>query len=318
MRKKLSSYMTSRYILIAVTVVCIIFVSTSFFTDSLVAPLRNAVSMVVVPLQKGMNNLGLWTYDKVTTLQEISVVLDENNELKNQIDNLTEENNQLRQDSYELTRLRELYKLDEKYPGYTKVGARVIGVTTDNWSKAFKVDKGLDDGIKKDMNVIASGGLVGIVAEVGKNYSIVKTIIEDNNSVSGMLIDTNDTCIVEGDIELSDSGLVHLNHIKADITVRNGDKIVTSNISDKYLQGILIGYANDVTADSNNLTQSGYLVPAVDFNNLQEVLIITERKISDLKQECYEKESCRNNFNIIILSDTGYIWQCYRNRWHYT
>ena len=239
MRKKLSSYMTSRYILIAVTVVCIIFVSTSFFTDSLVAPLRNAVSMVVVPLQKGMNNLGLWTYDKVTTLQEISVVLDENNELKNQIDNLTEENNQLRQDSYELTRLRELYKLDEKYPGYTKVGARVIGVTTDNWSKAF---------------------------------------IEDNNSVSGMLIDTNDTCIVEGDIELSDSGLVHLNHIKADITVRNGDKIVTSNISDKYLQGILIGYAKDVTADSNNLTQSGYLVPAVDFNNLQEVLIITEMK----------------------------------------
>lgn len=310
--------MTSRYILIAVTVVCIIFVSTSFFTDSLVAPLRNAVSMVVVPLQKGMNNLGLWTYDKVTTLQEISVVLDENNELKNQIDNLTEENNQLRQDSYELTRLRELYKLDEKYPGYTKVGARVIGVTTDNWSKAFKVDKGLDDGIKKDMNVIASGGLVGIVAEVGKNYSIVKTIIEDNNSVSGMLIDTNDTCIVEGDIELSDSGLVHLNHIKADITVRNGDKIVTSNISDKYLQGILIGYAKDVTADSNNLTQSGYLVPAVDFNNLQEVLIITEMKISDLKQECYEKESCRNNFNIIILSDTGYIWRCYRNRWHYT
>lgn len=278
MRKKLSSYMTSRYILIAVTVVCIIFVSTSFFTDSLVAPLRNAVSMVVVPLQKGMNNLGLWTYDKVTTLQEISVVLDENNELKNQIDNLTEENNQLRQDSYELTRLRELYKLDEKYPGYTKVGARVIGVTTDNWSKAFKVDKGLDDGIKKDMNVIASGGLVGIVAEVGKNYSIVKTIIEDNNSVSGMLIDTNDTCIVEGDIELSDSGLVHLNRIKADITVRNGDKIVTSNISDKYLQGILIGYAKDVTADSNNLTQSGYLVPAVDFNNLQEVLIITEMK----------------------------------------
>lgn len=278
MRKKLSSYMTSRYILIAVTVVCIIFVSTSFFTDSLVAPLRNAVSMVVVPLQKGMNNLGLWTYDKVTTLQEISVVLDENNELKNQIDNLTEENNQLRQDSYELTRLRELYKLDEKYPGYTKVGARVIGVTTDNWSKAFKVDKGLDDGIKKDMNVIASGGLVGIVAEVGKNYSIVKTIIEDNNSVSGMLIDTNDTCIVEGDIELSDSGLVHLNNIKADITVRNGDKIVTSNISDKYLQGILIGYAKDVTADSNNLTQSGYLVPAVDFNNLQEVLIITEMK----------------------------------------
>ena len=278
MKKKVSSYVTSRYILIALTAICLIFISTSFFTDKLVAPLRDAVSMVVVPLQKGMNNLGLWTYDKYTTLQEISVVLDENKELKSKVDDLTEENNQLRQDTYELSRLRELYELDEKYPGYTKVGARIIEVTTDNWSKAFKVDKGSDDGIKKDMNVIAGGGLVGIVADVGKNYSIIKTVVEDNNSVSGMLIDTNDTCIVEGDIELSDSGLIKLTHFKSDITVRDGDKIVTSNISDKYLQGILIGYAKDVEPDSNNLTQSGYLVPAVDFNYLQEVLIITEMK----------------------------------------
>ncbi len=278
MKKKVSSYVTSRYILIALTAICLIFISTSFFTDKLVAPLRDAVSMVVVPLQKGMNNLGLWTYDKYTTLQEISVVLDENKELKSKVDDLTEENNQLRQDTYELSRLRELYELDEKYPGYTKVGARIIEVTTDNWSRAFKVDKGSDDGIKKDMNVIAGGGLVGIVADVGKNYSIIKTVVEDNNSVSGMLIDTNDTCIVEGDIELSDSGLIKLTHFKSDITVRDGDKIVTSNISDKYLQGILIGYAKDVEPDSNNLTQSGYLVPAVDFNNLQEVLIITEMK----------------------------------------
>lgn len=278
MKKKVSSFMTSKYILIVLTAICLIFISTSFFTDKLVAPLRNAVSMVVVPLQKGMNNLGLWTYDKYTTLQEISVVLDENKELKNKVDELTEENNQLRQDTYELTRLRELYKLDEKYPGYTKVGARIIEVTSDNWSKSFKVDKGSNDGIQKDMNVIAGGGLVGIVSDVGRNYSIIKTVIEDNNAVSGMLIDTNDTCIVEGDIELSDTGLIKLTHFKSDITVRDGDKIVTSNISDRYLQGILIGYAKDVVPDSNNLTQSGYLVPAVDFNNLQEVLIITEKK----------------------------------------
>jgi len=278
MKKKVSSFMTSKYILIVLTAVCLIFISTSFFTDRLVAPLRSAISMVVVPLQKGMNNLGLWTYDKYTTLQEISVVLDENKELKSKVDDLTEENNQLRQDTYELSRLRELYQLDEKYTRYTKVGARIIEVTADNWSKAFKVDKGSDDGIQKDMNVIAGGGLVGIVTEVGKNYSIIKTIIEDNNSVSGMLIDTNETCIVEGDIEQSDSGFVKLTHFKSDITVRDGDKVVTSNISDKYLQGILIGYAKDVTPDSNNLTQSGYLVPAVDFNNLQEVLIITEMK----------------------------------------
>jgi rod shape-determining protein MreC len=225
-----------------------------------------------------MNYIGLWVSDRYDTLQEISEVLEVNKDLQEQVDSLTEENNQLKQDSYELTRLRELYELDEKYPGYTKVGARIIGTTSDNWYSTFTIDKGTDDGIEVDMNVIAGGGLVGIVSETGSNYSLVKTIIEDSSYVSGMLIDTGDTCMVKGDIELMDSGLIHLSNFKKDVSVRNGDKIVTSNISDKYLPGILIGYAKDVEADSNNLTQSGYLVPAVDFGHLQEVLIIIEKK----------------------------------------
>ena len=77
-----------------------------------------------------------------------------------------------------------------------------------------------------------------------------------------------------------DTGLIHLSGFANSVTVRNGDKIVTSNISDKYLPGILIGYTKGVTADANNLTQAGYLVPAVDFGHLQEVLIITQKKNS--------------------------------------
>lgn len=278
MRKKFSSFMNSKYILIGLSALCLLFIATSFFTDKLTTPLRNAVSTVVIPVQRGMNYIGLWVSDKYDAVQEISMVLEENKTLQEQVDNLTEENNQLKQDSYELDRLRQLYELDEKYPGYTKVAARVIGTTSDNWYSTFTIDKGSDDGIEKDMNVIAGGGLVGIVTEVGNNYALIKTVIEDNSYVSGMLIDTGDSCIVKGDIELMDSGLIHLQGFAGDITVRNGDKIVTSNISDKYLPGILIGYTKDVTADSNNLTQSGYLVPAVDFGHLQEVLIITEKK----------------------------------------
>lgn len=280
MRKKFSSFMNSKYILIGLSALCLLFIATSFFTDRLTEPLRNAVSTVVIPVQKGMNYIGLWVSDKYDTLQEMTRVLEENKDLQEQVDSLTEENNQLKQDSYELSRLRELYELDERYTGYTKVGARIIGTSSDNWYATFTIDKGSDDGIEKDMNVIAGGGLVGIISEVGSNYALVKTVIEDNNYVSGMLIDTGDTCIVKGDIELMDTGLIHLQGFGGNVTVRNGDKIVTSNISDKYLPGILVGYAKDITADSNNLTQSGYLVPAVDFGHLQEVLIITEKKES--------------------------------------
>ena len=69
-----------------------------------------------------------------------------------------------------------------------------------------------------------------------------------------------------------------------DNVVNVGDQIVTSYISDKYLQGILIGYVSEVNVDSNNLTRSGYITPAVDFNNLQEVLVITTTK-ADLTGE---------------------------------
>ena len=57
--------------------------------------------------------------------------------------------------------------------------------------------------------------------------------------------------------------------------------IVTSNVSKKFLAGILIGYAKDVKTDANNLTKSGYVVPAVDFKHIQKVLVITEKKITE-------------------------------------
>ena len=64
------------------------------------------------------------------------------------------------------------------------------------------------------MNVIAGGGLVGIITEVGKNYSVVKSIIEDGSYVSGQLIDTGDVCTIRGDIELMDQGLIHIQYFK--------------------------------------------------------------------------------------------------------
>ena len=60
--------------------------------------------------------------------------------------------------------------------------------------------------------------------------------------------------------------------------VEVGDKVVTSNISDKYLPNILIGYISEINQDSNNITKSGKITPAVDFEHLDEVLVILETK----------------------------------------
>ena len=128
------------------------------------------------------------------------------------------------------------------------------------------------------MNVIADGGLVGIVTEVGDNYSKVTTIISDGINVSAKFEKTSDICIVEGDLKLIDTGVIKVSNIKKEADVETGDMLLTSYISDKYVPGILIGYITEIKDDSNNLTKSGYLTPVVDFAHLEEVLVITQLK----------------------------------------
>jgi rod shape-determining protein MreC len=94
-----------------------------------------------------------------------------------------------------------------------------------------------------------------------------------------MALSTSDRCIVRGDLTLINEGKLRFEQMENNTNkLQIGDQIVTSHISDKYLQGILIGYVSEVSVDSNNLTRSGYITPVVDFKNLQEVLVITTTK----------------------------------------
>ena len=274
MDKKPQLHVSQKFILSALTVVCFALIAVSFFTDKLTAPVQNVLSYVITPLQKGINGMGLWLTDRADYFATIDELRQQNEELKAELDNVKEKNLVLVQDQIELNNLRELYALDNKIPGYDKVAARVIGKGSGNWFSTFTIDKGSRDGILVDMNVICGNGLVGIVTDVTDNTATVRSIIDGNSNVTGMLVTSSDTCNVRGDLELMDSGYIHLEYMQKDVDVSDGDMIVTSNISDKYIQGILIGYVKNITEDANSLTQSGYLVPAVDFERLTEVLVI--------------------------------------------
>ena len=175
--------------------------------------------------------------------------------------------------------LRELYKLDQQYSGYEKVGARIIARDSGNWFHSFTIDKGQKDGLTVDMNVIASGGIVGRIVSIGDNWSKVNAIINDNSNVSGMVLASSDILMVTGSLELMDQGAIGFEQLidSAD-KVKVGDKVVTSNVSDKYLPNILIGYISEINKDSNNITKSGKITPAVDFEHIEEVLVILETK----------------------------------------
>lgn len=269
----------SKYLLLILTILCTLMMLITFGTDVFNRPLNNVAGKIIVPFQQGIANLGGWLSNRSEELVQIRSLLDENARLKAEIAALTEENTLLQQDKYELNNLRALFELDGQYGEYRKTGARIIARDSGNWYSSFLINKGSDDGLAIDMNVIAGGGLVGRITSVGPNWARVTSIISDNSNVSGMTLATEDNLIVSGDLKLMAEGNIRFSQlVDSKNLVTEGDKIVTSNISDKYLPNILIGYINSIDRDANNLTKSGLLTPAVDFEHLEEVLVITDRK----------------------------------------
>lgn len=275
----------SKYILIALTVFCVLLIGLTSIRDEWLSPLRTGVGYFLIPVQSGVNAIGSSIYDEIADYSKLKDALKENKEMKDIITQLTEENTRLQSEDFELKRLRQLYNLDQDYGQYEKVGARVIANDSSNWFQVFRIDKGSRDGIAVDMNVTAGGGLVGIVTDVGANYATVRSIIDDSSRVSGMAMQSGDSCIIAGDLTLFKEGRLRITNILKESDLKDGDKIVTSNISSVFLPGILIGYASDITNDTNNVTKSGYLIPAAEFDSLQEVLVITELKSDMMKEE---------------------------------
>ena len=264
------------------TLLCVAFLILSVAVKDFFSPAKSVVNYTVVPLQNGVNHIGSWFNTKTDLLKSIRKLKNENAKLKKKNDELTEENSLLAQNKYELTRLRNLYSLDKDYSSYKKIGAQVIAKDSSNWFNIFTINRGSDDGVKKNMNVISDGGLVGIIYDVGKNFAKVRSIIDDESSVSVSFTSSSDTGIVSGDLKLMDDGVMNVTGISVDAKVSEGDMVATSPISDKFVPGILVGYVNEIKKDSNKLTKSGTIIPVVDFKHINEVLVIQTTK-EDLK-----------------------------------
>ncbi len=271
----------SRILLTILTIIC---VSILFFgyvaPDFAGGPLQIISSYVFLPMQKGIEAVGERIYDTAREGESKKELIAENNRLRQENEELETRLTNIQLQENELERLRELYELDQSYSQYNTTGAYVIGSSTTNWFSTFTIDKGTEDGIRTDMNVIAGNGLVGIVTRVGRHYAVVRSIIDDVSSVSATVVSSGDNCIVSGDLKrMTDSNLISFDSLSdEDGRVKEGDAVVTSNISDKYRKDILIGYISGIDPDTGELTRSGTIAPVVDFKHLNEVLVILDLK----------------------------------------
>ena len=256
-KRRKNKWIHPKILYICLSVLCVLLVLLSFkFTDRF-AGVKAFVGNVVTPMQKGINSVGKYLSDKADLLTSKETLLAENRELQ------------------------------EKLNDYPKVAARVISRDGNNWFHVFTIDKGKKDGIQVDMNVIAGNGLVGIVSEVGESYAKVRAIIDDKSNVSAMFQDTGETCIVKGNMESIYKGYIDIEMISNTAKIKDGDEVVTSHVSDKFLQGLSVGYVKDIVSDPSSQTKTAHLIPSVNFDQLENVLVITQLKdnseIKDIK-----------------------------------
>ena len=268
MRRKNRNKIPSRLILGIMVLVCIILLFTSYVVNFTSGPIHSLANYLFVPMQKGIDYVGNTIFLNSEESKTKETLLAENEELRNKVNELTDQVNNMELQQNELEQLQALYKLDH------------IAKNTSNWFNSFTINKGSADGIEVDMNVIAGSGLVGIVTDVGTHYSIVRAIIDDTSSVSAMVTSSNDNCIVSGSLkDMTNDNMILLSNLEdKQNVVKAGDSVVTSNISDKYMPGLLIGYVTSISEDDNHLTKSGKITPVVDFKHLQDVLVITTKK----------------------------------------
>lgn len=276
----------SKHLLVIMTFFCFSTIIATFASGISTAPLQEIAGTVVVPFEKSISGVGAWLTDVQQNFKDKQELIQENEELRAQIDTLKTQNNQLILDQAELDRLEQMYKLDKEYSEYPKIAARIISKDPGNWYDTFMINKGTNDGVRVDNNVIAGSGLVGIVIEAGPSWATVRAIIDDSSNVSAMTVSTSDNCIVEGDLELIDEGKLSFHQLyDSDNKVTVGERIVTSNISEKFVEGLFVGYVSEIYQDTNNLTKTGTIVTPVDFQHLKDVFVITVNKQDELYEE---------------------------------
>lgn len=177
----------------------------------------------------------------------------------------------LREQAAQLNILTELLQYRRQTPNRQYLTANVIGRDPSPLLQYFILDRGSDDGIRRDMPVVTASGLVGRVVQVTNSASRVLPITDPTSAVNARLQDTRD----EGTVVGQPGGGLSLNYISQQAKIASGQTVITSGLGGIYPPGIIIGTVNAIQRLDYEVLQRADLLSAVNFGNLEIVLIIT-------------------------------------------
>lgn len=260
-------------IIITIIILILLVILTNVNTNE-ISGIENVFNKLVMPIQNGLTYLKNKISSNNTFFEDI-------NNLKAENERLTQENSKLEEELRELeiikaenATLREYNNMSEKYSEYKTVPAYIINKDISNLSDTIVINVGSDDGVKENMPVITTEGLVGYVISVTNTTSKVKPIIDPSNSTSAVISTSRESVVLKG--ILGSSNTLKLMYIPTDADLIVEDVIQTSGMGGIYPKGILIGKISQIIESKNITDRYAIVETAVDFSKLENVLVITE------------------------------------------
>jgi rod shape-determining protein MreC len=259
-------------LLAAVILVLLIARGTGMDRSSL-SPIEIWFRNLLAPLESGATAVMGRTRALGDYLRSYQDLVQENKELKKEIAQLKNEVNALTEAQLENVRLRQLLKMQESLKqGWQSIPAKVIARDTSNWYHSVTINRGLEDGLEKDMAVINQDGLVGRVISVSRNSAEVLLILDKDGAVGCMVQLSRTLGVVEG-VDRP-RGFLRMIHIPQDAELKENQIVVTSGLGGIFPSGLRIGYVTSITVEPNGLMKQALVSPFVDFNRLEEVLVL--------------------------------------------
>lgn len=226
---------------------------------TITSPVRSLGSVIASPFN-GLGNI----FANLTASQE---TLDE---LREQNKELTARVAELSEAQETATRLEGLLELKSTY-NLQSTAARIVGSSTDAWSRTVTIDKGSLDGLAINMPVTDSSGVIGQIIEVAPTSAVVRLITDEASGVSAMVQSTR----AQGMLQGQPDGTLRLEYVSVDADVKEGDIIVTSGIGGIYPKGLPLGTVASVEREPNALYYTVVVNVTSTTENNEEVLVIT-------------------------------------------
>lgn len=233
------------------------------------------VQGVLKPLRAGANALTNQAENIYDYMFNYEALKAENEALREEIAKMREDSNQANFIARENVRLRELLDLKKVQEDFQLVDSYIIARSSTDWNSTFTLDKGSRDGIEVGMVAITSNSeVVGMVTETGRNYSVVKTILDSSLEISGIIASNGYSGMVQGGYSTGAEGLLRMNYLPSAAVIRNYDQVVTSG-STVYPRNLILGYVVDAGLSGSGVAKYAILEPAADIDNLEQVFVLT-------------------------------------------